>query len=49
MSESDKISITEKLATLSAEDQRNLAFFVAGMAAKVTEANQQKSEAVDEK
>jgi len=34
MSEAEKLAILERVAALPQEDQRNLAFFVAGMAAK---------------
>ena len=34
MSETEKLEILERVASLPQEDQRNLAFFVAGLAAK---------------
>lgn len=44
MSEAEKKEILERVAALPQEDQRNLAFFVAGMAAKSSAGQEQKEE-----
>lgn len=45
MSEVEKLEILERVASLPQEDQRNLAFFVAGLSAK----SQEKNEKPDDK
>lgn len=49
MSEQDKRDILERVAALPQEDQRNLAFFVAGMAAKTEPKDPKPKEAGDGK